>query len=126
MVGAKPMKKIVAVDDEPDIVKLLQKIITRAGHEFVGYTNPKEFLDSYSQEKPDLVLLDIMMPEMDGWEVYKEIRKTNPGQKVALLTALDIPDTLKKGVKELGASDYIVKPFDPEALIKKIEEILAK
>ena len=67
--------KIMAIDDEPDIIRLLEKIITRAGYKFVGFTSPKEFLEQYEQEKPDLILLDIMMPEMDGWEVYKEIRK---------------------------------------------------
>jgi len=120
------VKKIMAVDDEPDIVKLLEKVVSRAGYEFVGFTSPKEFLKNYPQEKPDLVLLDIMMPEMDGWEVYKEIRKINPNQKVAPLTALDLPDTLKQGVKELGASDYITKPFDPDDLVEKIKKILAK
>jgi DNA-binding response OmpR family regulator len=116
--------KIVAVDDEPDIIRLLQKIITRAGYDFVGFTDPKEFLRCYLREKPDLVLLDIMMPEMDGWEVYKEIRKFNPEQKVVPLTALDLPETLKRGVMELGASDYITKPFDPAELIEKVKRIL--
>jgi DNA-binding response OmpR family regulator len=121
------MAKIVGVDDEPDILNLLRKVITRAGHEFAGFTDPKEFLSRYrGGERPDLVLLDIMMPGLDGWEVYKEIRKISPGQKVVLLTALDIPDSLKRGVKELGASEYIVKPFDPDTLVRRIQEILAK
>jgi DNA-binding response OmpR family regulator len=116
--------KIMAVDDEPDILRLLERILKKAGYEFVGCLSGKEFLKRFKREKPDLVLLDIMMPEMDGWDVYKEIRKINKEQKVAPLTALDVPPRIKKGILELGASDYITKPFDPDELIKKVEKIL--
>jgi DNA-binding response OmpR family regulator len=118
--------KIMAVDDEPDIVSLLEKVMKRAGFDFVGFSSGREFLASYPRVKPDLVLLDIMMPEMDGWEVYKEIRKINPNQKVAPLTALDVPPKIKTGILELGASDYITKPFVPDELVEKVKKILAR
>jgi two-component system response regulator VicR len=116
--------KIMAVDDEPDIIKLLERILKKAGYEFVGCTSGKEFLQRYPGEKPDLVLLDIMMPEMDGWDVYKEIRKINRDQKVVPLTALDVPPRIKEGIIELGASDYITKPFEPDELVDKIKKIV--
>jgi two-component system response regulator VicR len=119
------MAKIMAVDDEPDIIKLLERILTKAGYEFVGCSSGKEFLKRYEREKPDLVLLDIMMPEMDGWDVYKEIRRINRKQKVAPLTALDVPPRIREGIVELGASDYITKPFDPDELIEKVKRILS-
>ena len=65
------MVKIMAVDDEPDIIKLIEKVLKKAGHEVVGCLSGDECLKNYAREKPDLLLLDVMMPGMDGWEVYK-------------------------------------------------------
>lgn len=120
------MPKIMAVDDEPDIISLLGKILKKAGYEFVGCSSGKEFLERYPEEKPDLVLLDIMMPGMDGWDVYNEIRKINRNQKVAPLTALEVPTRIKDCIFELGASDYITKPFEPDELVEKVKKILKK
>lgn len=122
------MTKIMAVDDEPDIIRLLEKILTKAGYEFVGCFSGNDLLEKYEKQKkkPDLILLDIMMPGMDGWEVYKRIRKINSKQKVAPLTALEVPPRIRQGIMELGASDYINKPFDPKDLLKKVKEILAR
>ncbi|MEM3401848.1 MAG: response regulator [Candidatus Hadarchaeales archaeon] len=120
------MAKIMAVDDEPDILSLIKKILERAGHQVITCISGKEFLQKFRMEKPDLVLLDVMMPEMDGWDVYREIRKINRNQKVAFLTALDVPPRIKEGIKQFGAMDYISKPFEPDELVKKIDGFLAK
>jgi two-component system response regulator MtrA len=118
--------KIMAVDDEPDIISLQGKILKKAGYEFVGCLSGEEFLQKYPKEKPDLVLLDIMMPGMDGWDVYKAIRKINRNQKVAPVTALDVPPRIKEGIIQLGASDFITKPFDPGELVEKVKKILGE
>lgn len=120
------MAKIMAVDDEPDILSLIKKVLERAGHQVITCLSGKEFLQKFREVEPDLVLLDVMMPEMDGWDVYREIRKIRRGQKVAFLTALDIPPKIKEGIKEFGAMDYVTKPFDPDELVKKVESFILK
>lgn len=101
------MAKIMAVDDEPDTIKLIERILKGAGHEFVGCSSGKGCLKKLKKEKPDLILLDVMMPEMDGWEVYRRIKKANKEQRVAFLTALRATDDAKVGMAEAGVEGYI-------------------
>jgi len=114
----------MAVDDEPDIIKLIGKILKKAGYEFVGCTSGEECLKKFEKEKPDLILLDIMMPGMDGWEVYKRIKKINKKQKVLFLTAITLYPDARKTMVELGVSDYLTKPFEPYELIERVKTVL--
>ncbi|MDI6883537.1 MAG: response regulator transcription factor [Hadesarchaea archaeon] len=120
------MVKIMAVDDEPDILNLLKRILERAGYQFVGCPSGEECLEKYGREKPDLVMLDIMMPGMDGWRLYKQLMEINKRQKVAFLTVLGVPAETKEGVIEMGAADYITKPFEPAKLLERVKTILKK
>ncbi|MEM2192341.1 MAG: response regulator [Candidatus Hadarchaeales archaeon] len=118
------MAKIMAVDDEPDITKLIEKILKKAGFKVVTCNSGQECLEKLPKEKPDLVLLDVMMPGMDGWEVYKRIRKINKNQKVAFITAVTIESDARKKMDELGVQHYLTKPFDPPELVERVKTIL--
>ena len=118
------MAKIMAVEDKPETLQLIRKIVERAGHVFVGCSSGEECLEIYEREKPDLILLDILLPGMDGYEVFERIKQKTPQQRIAFLSALDIaPRTLVR-LQRYGRPPYITKPFDPEELVRKIDQIL--
>jgi two-component system response regulator VicR len=120
------MAKIMAVDDEPDILKLIEKILKKAGHKIVKCRSGGECLELFPREKPDLVILDVMMPELDGWETYKRIRRIKPGQRVLFLTAITLEAEARKRMEELRVSDYLTKPFDPPELIERVNSVLRR
>ena len=120
------MAKIMAVENQPEILELVRKILVRGGYEFVGCSSGEECLERYGKEKPDLILLDILLPGIDGWEVCERIKIVNRDQKIAFVSALGIgPQTSVKLLK-LGAPEYISKPFTPEELLARVKEILQK
>lgn len=118
------MAKIMAVDDEPDILRLIGKVLKRAGHEFVGCLNGAECLTKFETERPDLLILDVTMPGMDGWEVYRRIIKIDKKQKVLFLTAVTLESDARRTMDELGVSDYLTKPFEHYELIERVKAIL--
>ncbi len=117
--------KILVVDDEVNITQILEFSIGAEGYEVLTASNGEEAIDRARREQPDLVILDIMMPRIDGYEACR-ILKTNPLTKnipVVLLTAKG-RDIDKRLGYEVGATDYIVKPFSPNKLIARIQELL--
>jgi len=119
------MKKIMVVDDEQDILQFLDLVLRERGYEVIKATNGQEALTLAATEKPDLVLLDVMMPEMDGWEVLKLLRVDPETEHipVAMLSARTEAKDRVQGLQE-GAIDYICKPFALPELLEKIEGIL--
>ena len=120
------MKKILIADDRPEVVELVRVTLEGEDYQIVDASNGKETLKKARLEKPDLVLLDVVMPKMDGFEVCRKLKK-DPQTKeipIIMLTAKGQKVDQEKG-RELGARDYITKPFSPSALLRKIEEILA-
>jgi DNA-binding response OmpR family regulator len=115
----------MAVDDEPDIVKLIGKILKKAGYKVVTCESGAECLEKYEKEKPDLLLLDVMMPSMDGWEVYKRIKKMNKKQRVCFITAVTMESDARTTMDKLGVSDYMTKPFEPLELTERVKAILS-
>ena len=115
-------RKILVVDDEPDVVELLIKRLTDAGFEPLSALDGDECLTKLKTHKPNLVLLDIMMPGKDGFAVLKEIRQDPQisDTVVILLTAKSESSSLFKG-QELGATDYLIKPVDFQELLKYID-----
>jgi DNA-binding response OmpR family regulator len=120
------LAKIMAVEDRPETLGLIEKILRRAGHEFVGVLSGEECLERYEEEKPDLILLDIMLPGIDGYGVYEKIKSRNRHQKIIFLSALDIGPQAQVRLFKLGQPTYISKPFDPPEFLFKVEEILKK
>ena len=120
------MKKILLVDDEEDILEFLKYNLEQENFEVLASTNGKDALKKISQ-KPDLIVLDIMMPEMDGFELYELIQKDKKSQDIPIifLTAKSGETDEIKGLN-LGASDYIQKPISPKKLIARIRSNLRK
>jgi len=105
------MKKIAIIDDEQDILDTLARFLSRSEKfEIETFINPKSALDSSKQGKFDLILLDIMMPQMNGLDFLEEVKTTNPNQKVIMMTAYSTVDKVIQANKT-GANDYVTKPF---------------
>jgi DNA-binding response OmpR family regulator len=118
------MKKIMVVDNEPDIVDLTRTVLELGGYEVVTAYSGEECLRLLEKEKVDLVLLDIMMPGMSGWDVFNRINKKSADVKVAFMSVLEISDKRKQVLIDEGLSDYIMKPFDKETLLNRVDRIL--
>ncbi len=115
------------VDDEDDILNFLELVLQEKGYEVLTAGGGQEALTQAQMAKPDLVLLDIMMPQMDGWEVLKLLRVDDETAKVpvAMLSARTDAQDRVQGLQE-GAVDYIFKPFSLEDLLNKIESIFGQ
>ncbi len=118
---------ILIADDEPDILVIMELILKSQGYEVIKGTNGIEALELASEHLPNLILLDIMMPEMDGWEVLR-LLKTDPrtsGIPVAMVSAREGSRPKITSMQE-GALDYVTKPFDTMELLNKVKELLNK
>lgn len=118
-------QKILIVDDEPNIVVPLQFLMERNGYETVVAQSGEEALEAISKEKPDLILLDIMLPGIDGFEVC-EIVKLHPEWKkikIIFLTAKGRDVDIAKGMV-LGADEYIAKPFSNTQIVESVKKLL--
>jgi len=118
------MRKIMVVDNEPDIVDLTRTVLELGGYQVVTAYSGEECLRVLEKEKVDLVLLDIMMPGMSGWDVFNRINKKSSGVKVAFMSVLEISDKRKQVLLDEGLADYIMKPFDKETLLNRVDRIL--
>tara|TARA_B100000949_G_scaffold87265_1_gene77809 strand:+ start:1999 stop:2367 length:369 start_codon:yes stop_codon:yes gene_type:complete len=118
-------KKILIVDDEPNIVMSLEYAFKKKDFEVFIARDGTEALDISNREKPDLILLDIMMPEMDGYETLKRVRdnKDLSHTKVVFLSAKSKEKDVEKGLK-MGADSYMTKPFSIKKVISDIEDLL--
>jgi DNA-binding response OmpR family regulator len=120
-------KKILVVDDEDDILHFLELVLREKGYQVATAMGGQEALTKAQLERPDLVLLDIMMPQMDGWEVLKLLRVDDETATipVAMLSARTEARDRVQGLQE-GAVDYICKPFSLQELLGKIDAIFSQ
>jgi CheY-like chemotaxis protein len=118
------MKRIMVVDNEPDIVDLTRTVLEIGGYEVVPAYSGEECLDKLENDQVDLVLLDIMMPGMSGWDVFNRIKKNYDDLKVAFMSVLEISEKRKETLLNEGLSDYILKPFDKDTLLNTVDRIL--
>jgi len=116
--------KLLIIEDDEKIVQLLTQYLTNFGYEVLSSLDPNEGLRLFSKQSPDLVILDIMMPDMDGFEVCRIIRKENNTPIIMLTARGDLSD--KVVGLELGADDYLPKPFEPRELVARIQSILRR
>ena len=119
------MHKILIVDDEINILMSLEYLLKRKGYEVFIARNGTEALELASEKQPDLVLLDIMMPDVDGYDVCTELKspEREKSPKVIFLTAKSKKPDVEKGY-EVGADLYLLKPFSTRELTKKIQDLL--
>ncbi len=118
-----PTKKVMIVDDEPDTLELVKLVLDSGGFKTLLATSGKEALNQIDASKPDLVLLDVMMPDMDGWDVFRKIKEKDSKIPIAILTAK--AQNLDKflGLYVLKADGYITKPFGKNELIDKVKKL---
>lgn len=117
-------EKILIVDDDKNICDLLRMYLEKEGYAVVMEHNGVDAVNTFNIENPDLVLLDIMLPQLDGWQVCREIRKTSE-KPIIMLTAKD--ETFDKVLGlELGADDYVTKPFDTKEIVARIKAVLRR
>ncbi|HET6268210.1 MAG TPA: response regulator [Acidobacteriota bacterium] len=119
-------KKILIVDDEEDITKLVRLILEDEGYEVHAAPNGTEALGLLREELYDLVLLDLLMPGMNGWEVLKQLRisaKANQTPVILLTGRTTNPEDLQRDMLQYSA--YITKPFHPDDLVKRIKQVVA-
>jgi len=119
------LKKILVVDDDPYILMSLEFLMKKNGYDVMVARNGTEALDIVEKQLPDLVLLDIMMPDVDGYEICKHIKgsKKLKDAKVVFMSAKSKEADIKKGY-DLGASLYITKPFSTREMMKQIKELI--
>jgi DNA-binding response OmpR family regulator len=113
------MAQVLVVDDADKIRSLVRRLLEAAGHDVLEARNGRDCLRVLYAEKPDLVMLDVSMPDMDGWTALERIRELT-WVPVLMLTAHDAPPDRVRGLRA-GADDYIVKPFDPDELLARID-----
>jgi DNA-binding response OmpR family regulator len=117
--------KILAVDDEPDLIDLMQYHLVRAGHDVATASNGWEAIHSIRQRRPDIILLDLMLPDLDGFGVC-EILRRDPNTAtipIVIVSAWASPDSRNLGL-ELGALDYLTKPFSPHELVERVNRLV--
>ena len=116
-------KKILIVDDEPDILFTVAQMLEFSGYEVIKAKDGEECLNKLKETTPDLVLLDIMMPEMSGWDVAAKIKENPKWQDIPIIFLTAKGDTMSIGMGNMAAEDYIVKPFDVNDLKQRVDSV---
>lgn len=117
-------EKILAIDDDPFLLQLIEKSLSKEGYQVISASSGPEGLRLLAEQKPHLVLLDIMLPRMDGWQVCNRIRKDST-VPIIMLTARGTQNDVVRGL-QLGADDYLIKPFFPAELHARVSAVLRR
>ncbi len=121
----KAKKRILHVDDERDVLEVVKTILENEGYEVVSVSSGDRALKEVDVNNFDLLLLDIMMPDMSGWDLFSRISKIKPKYKVIFLTVLEISDERLDKLKQHGIMDYITKPFERDELVSRVKKVIA-
>lgn len=119
-------KTIVYIEDEAEMIDLVRLILNRKGFDVIGATGGRDGLDAVHQHHPDLVLLDLMMPDIDGWDVYQQIRASEETKDIPVIVVTAKAQNIDKvlGLHIAKVNDYISKPFSPQELVSSIEKVM--
>jgi two-component system response regulator VicR len=119
-------KKILCIEDDPEMIQLLKLILERKGFDLIGAEGALEGLNLVRQEKPDLILLDLMMPEIDGWEVYRQIKADREISDIPVVVVTARAQSIDRvlGLQVAHVQDYVVKPFDTSDLVETVNRVL--
>jgi DNA-binding response OmpR family regulator len=124
--GENAVKRILCVEDEEEMIDLIRLILARRGFEVKGASGGMEGLRMVREELPDLVLLDLMMPDLDGWEVYQQMKADEKTRNIPVIVvtakAQNIDRVLAMHIAKVD--DYITKPFSPQELLSSVEKVL--
>jgi len=122
------IRRILCIEDEPEMIDLIRLILNRKGFEVFGASGGEDGINKVRQQKPDLVLLDLMMPVVDGWEVYQQMKADDETKNIPVIVVTAKAQSIDKvlGLHIAKVDDYIAKPFSPKDLINSVERVLAK
>jgi DNA-binding response OmpR family regulator len=124
----KQPKRLAYIEDEAEMIDLVRLILGRSGYTVMGANGGREGIELIRNELPDLVLLDLMMPDMDGWEVYHQIKSEDLTRDIPVIVitakALNIDKVL--GLSIAKVEDYIAKPFSPQELLERVDQVLSR
>jgi CheY-like chemotaxis protein len=115
--------KILIVDDDPDLIFILGHVLNSAGYEVISAENGRECLEKVDKEKPDIVILDIMMFDMDGWEVCRKIKEVYPDIPVAMCSILSGSHYIEKSLTYAGADEHITKPLSFNKVLETVRSL---
>lgn len=120
--------RVIYIEDEYEMIDLVRLILGRKGYEVIGAIGGREGLAAVKKELPDLVLLDLMMPDMDGWEVYQQLKADKATRDVPVIVVTAKAQSIDKvlGLHIAKVDDYISKPFSPQELIDSVERVLSE
>jgi len=120
--------RVLCIDDEPGVIELVSLILRPQNIQVDGANSGKEGLEAMRRDPPDAVLLDIMMPEMDGWEVYKEMQSDDKLKDVPVIIVTARNSSFEEIIarERAGVNDYVTKPFLPNDLRKSLAQVLEK
>ncbi len=125
--GEEENKKVLVVDDEPDVLALLTLMLKSQGYNVITAVDGQEALEKARKEAPDLILLDVMLPKMDGYKVARMLKfDENFSHIPIILLTAKIQEKDRQTGLEMGANDYMTKPFDTALLLSKVKETLSK
>ena len=121
-------KRILCIEDEPEMIDLIRLILNRRGFDVKGALGGVEGLQALKEDPPDLVLLDLMMPDMDGWEVYQQMKADEKTRHIPVIVVTAKAQSIDKvlGIHVAKVDDYIAKPFSPQELLESVEKALKK
>ena len=119
-------KRLVYIEDEVEMIDLVRLILGRKGFEVIGANGGQEGLEAVRKEIPDLVLLDLMMPDLDGWEVFQQMKAEEATRHIPVIVVTAKAQTIDRvlGLHIAKVDDYISKPFSPQELITSVEKVL--
>jgi DNA-binding response OmpR family regulator len=123
---AQEPKKVLCIEDDQEMIDLIKLILERKGFQFVGAVGGREGLEAIAREKPDLVLLDIMMPDIDGWDVYRQMKANEAFKDLPVIVVTAKAQSIDKvlGLHIAKVDDYVTKPFGPKELLRSINKVL--
>ena len=117
-------KKILVVDDDDDSLEITSSVLQEGGYDIINASNGEQAISQYKELKPDLVLLDIRMPTMDGYEAFFKIKEVHPDAKVIFMTAYAVDENIHRRAKELNLIYLLMKPFSFEFLKELVADVL--
>ena len=123
---AEEKKVVVCIEDEPEMIDLVKLILGRKGFNLIGAVGGREGLETVRTLKPDLVLLDLMMPDMDGWEVYQQMKADDELKDIPVVVVTAKAQSIDKvlGLHIAKVDDYVTKPFGPQELLHSVRKVL--
>src|SRR5207247_11409786 len=121
------MERVLIVDDDPDILRLVSYNLTQAGFDVATATTGRRALESVQKRQPDLIILDLMLPDIDGMEVCRTLRQRDNSRRIPIVMLTARSDEIDRVIGfELGADDYVMKPFSPRELVLRVKSILRR